>query len=322
VRAIFYHGVIDRGSRDHYFSRLFADVHEFENEISWLARHWRPMLLAEVAQHMAEGKPLPAKAVHVSFDDGFRNNLLAAEVLERHRVPWTLFVVVDAVLDGYRPWYSRLADAVGVTANVQRPDGSVAELSRAGDKWAFDQEVKAELMAGPAARTDATLDAILRLPGMRATPEESWPYLTPEELRQLHQSGVEIGNHSAHHLNLTRCDDAILEAEVEGSRQRLEGALGAPVRFFAYPDGRYDKRVERAVAAGHDLAMSVWRPGARGSRYAMPRRCGGVGNEAFSAALQQDVRLDDLREWAWSMWPRLPREVRHRVRPRSGLSGG
>ena len=286
-----------------------------------MAKHWRPMLLAEVADHLAEGKPLPRRAVHVSFDDGYRNNLLAAEVLEHHRVPWTLFVVADAVLDGYRPWYSRLADAVGATMNVQRRDGSVAELSRAGDKWAFDQEVKAELMAAPAERIDTVLDAILRLPGVQSPDEEHWPYLDRAELLQLHQSGVEIGNHSAHHLNLTRCDDDTLAAEVEGEPAAPRAALGAPVRFFAYPDGRYDKRVERAVAVGHELGMSVWRPAARSSRLAMPRRCGGLGSERFTATLKQEVGLEELRDWAWSVWPRLPREVRHRLLPHSGLGG-
>jgi peptidoglycan/xylan/chitin deacetylase (PgdA/CDA1 family) len=313
VQAIFYHGVIDRRNADHYFARLFTDIQEFDAEIAEVARHWRPMPLAEVADFVRVGKPLPERAVHVSFDDGYRNTLRAAEVLERHGVPWTLFVVVDAVLDGYRPWYARLADALGATMNVQRPDGSVADLSRDWDKWKFDQELKSVLMAVPAERLDRTLDGILRLPGVCVPNEEQWPFLNRSELEQLHAAGVEIGNHSARHSNLTRCDDDGLLAEVEGSRRRLEATLETPIRFFSYPDGRYDRRVMRAVASGHDLAMSVWRPRARGAPLAIPRRLGGMGMARLEAALEKRVGLEDWHEWARTLWSRVSGEARQRL---------
>jgi peptidoglycan/xylan/chitin deacetylase (PgdA/CDA1 family) len=124
---------------------------------------------------------------------------------------------------------------------------------------------------------------------------------------------VEIGNHSARHVNLSRCSDDVLAAEVEGSRLRLEAALRTPIRYFSYPDGRYNRRVTDAVAAGHDLAMSVWWPRARTSSMAVPRRPGGQGLDRLRAALGEHVGLDDWREWAHSMWPRVPREARHRL---------
>ncbi len=73
------------------------------------------------------------------------------------------------------------------------------------------------------------------------------PLLELHELRELADSGVEIGAHSVGHADLTAVDDAALEDELAGSRNILEHHSGRKVQDFAYPFGRHDARV-RAVA--------------------------------------------------------------------------
>ncbi|MEY2452564.1 MAG: hypothetical protein QOD92_2138, partial [Acidimicrobiaceae bacterium] len=115
MRLLNYHGVVDSAMTENHFASLFVDIGSFEEQVVLLTKRAHPVGLEEVEASLANGHRLPENAVHVSFDDGYRNNLLAAEILDRHRVPWSLFVVVDAVLDGYRPWFLRLADAVEAT---------------------------------------------------------------------------------------------------------------------------------------------------------------------------------------------------------------
>jgi peptidoglycan/xylan/chitin deacetylase (PgdA/CDA1 family) len=316
MRAIFYHGVVEREEGDHYYASNFADRRTFEAEVTELAKHWQPMSLAEVDQHRREGTPLPPRAVHVSFDDGFASTMLAAEILQRHRVPWTLFVIVDPLLDGYRPWFTRVADAIGATANVRRLDGSVVELDTPAAKRRFAHELKAQLMAAPASRHEELLDELLGLPGIQLPAAESWPLLRLDEVRELHASGVEIGNHSGRHLNLNRCDARTLHHEVEGSRRRLEAALQAPVRWFSYPDGRFRPRVARAAALGHDLATSVWHPGTRSRPMAIPRRAGGLGT--LDRALAGRADLTSCVEWLRWNAPMKTHELRHRARASVG----
>jgi peptidoglycan/xylan/chitin deacetylase (PgdA/CDA1 family) len=90
----------------------------------------------------------------------------------------------------------------------------------------------------------------------RGEPERrllDWP-----RLRELAAAGVEIGSHSMSHPDLRRLTDEELEVECRGSREAVEDGLGRPVRFFAYPHGRYDRRVKRAVrAAGYEAACAV-----------------------------------------------------------------
>jgi peptidoglycan/xylan/chitin deacetylase (PgdA/CDA1 family) len=258
VRVLNFHGVVDRAVEENHFSSLFVDIAEFEQQVALLAKRGHPVGLDEIDAALSNGHRLPDNAVHVSFDDGYRNNLRAAEILDRHHVPWSLFVVVDSVLDSYQPWFLRLADAIDATTNVRMDDGSVFEMSAAVAKREFSRRAKVEIMSAPDADQDAAVDRVLARPGIRVPDEPRWPLLDLAEVRELRSAGVTIGNHSARHRNLVRCPDADLHAEVAGAHARLEAALDSPVRYFAYPDGRHDRRVCRAVGEHHALGLATW----------------------------------------------------------------
>ncbi len=83
-------------------------------------------------------------------------------------------------------------------------------------------------------------------------------FLTAEQIRQLEDAGMDIGDHTAHHVDLRLLTATQLQAETAGSRRVLEGVLGHPVYFFAYPFGAYDDRVVAALrAAGFTLAYTT-----------------------------------------------------------------
>jgi peptidoglycan/xylan/chitin deacetylase (PgdA/CDA1 family) len=98
--------------------------------------------------------------------------------------------------------------------------------------------------------------------------------LTWDELGEVADAGIEIGNHGLVHHPLDVLPADQLRAETTRSRQELEQRLGRRVRSFAYPHGYHGARVRDAVlAAGHDNATEVGRrlhrPGER--RFAVPR---------------------------------------------------
>jgi peptidoglycan/xylan/chitin deacetylase (PgdA/CDA1 family) len=69
-------------------------------------------------------------------------------------------------------------------------------------------------------------------------------FLSTVQLRELSQSGVEIGSHSMTHPYLSDLDDQTLEREMLESKQRLEDLIRRPVIHFSCPGGRYDQRVQ------------------------------------------------------------------------------
>ncbi len=75
------------------------------------------------------------------------------------------------------------------------------------------------------------------------------PFLTPRELQGLAALGIEVGNHTHTHPDLTRLAPAGIEREVIECSERVEQLTGRRPRHFCYPNGAYDRRVRDAVAA-------------------------------------------------------------------------
>jgi peptidoglycan/xylan/chitin deacetylase (PgdA/CDA1 family) len=85
-------------------------------------------------------------------------------------------------------------------------------------------------------------------------------------IRALAEAGMTIGFHTVEHAVLPALDDDQLRDALSRGRPELEAAAGRPLRHFAYPHGRTDARVSRAVAdAGFSTAWTG-RPVAVGRR--------------------------------------------------------
>jgi peptidoglycan/xylan/chitin deacetylase (PgdA/CDA1 family) len=98
--------------------------------------------------------------------------------------------------------------------------------------------------------------------------------LSRNQVARLVRDGWEIAAHTLTHPDLTTLDAGSLRHEVAGSRRWLQRAFGVPVRFFCYPAGRYDARVEAAVRrAGYEGATTTQSgvAGPRNDPYALPR---------------------------------------------------
>lgn len=91
-RVLMYHMVRDHrpGAR---FNKLRVPPSRFEAQIAWLAREGFTFVSAS---RLTSSEPLPEKCVCLTFDDGYRDNLLAADpVLEKYKACATLYLVTD-----------------------------------------------------------------------------------------------------------------------------------------------------------------------------------------------------------------------------------
>ena len=83
-------------------------------------------------------------------------------------------------------------------------------------------------------------------------------FLTAAQVRELDAAGMDVGDHTRHHVALPALGSALLESEVAGSRRDLESGLGHPVYWFAYPFGELDAATVAAVRqAGYLLAATT-----------------------------------------------------------------
>jgi len=78
-------------------------------------------------------------------------------------------------------------------------------------------------------------------------------HLTLEQLQEMYRSGMEIGSHGYDHIFLTELDEKELEYQLVASKEKLETLLGAKVKSFSIPRGRYNSSILTTVkAAGYE----------------------------------------------------------------------
>jgi peptidoglycan/xylan/chitin deacetylase (PgdA/CDA1 family) len=85
-------------------------------------------------------------------------------------------------------------------------------------------------------------------------------HITWDQLRQMAADTlITIASHSVTHPpDLRALPDDKLQTEVVESKQLLETELGIPIRYFTYPEGKYDQRVVKSVqSAGYLAALTM-----------------------------------------------------------------
>jgi peptidoglycan/xylan/chitin deacetylase (PgdA/CDA1 family) len=83
-------------------------------------------------------------------------------------------------------------------------------------------------------------------------------FLTADQIRELDRAGMDVGDHTAHHVDLRLLTASQQHTEIAGSRHVLERVLGHPVYFFAYPFGAYNDAVLSALkSAGFTMGYTT-----------------------------------------------------------------
>lgn len=109
---------------------------------------------------------------------------------------------------------------------------------------------------------------------MRCDGEGDREMMSWSALAEVAGQGIEIGAHSHTHPALDRLTAQAIAGEASRPKAELEDRLGVPVSAFAYPYGRYDRRVRDAVAgAGYQAActMNSWAASPASHALELPR---------------------------------------------------
>ena len=235
---------------------------QFDMQVSVFSKYFNPLTLSDAASRLRDGK-LPARAVCVTFDDGYRDNAeLALPILRRHQVPATFFVATS-FLDGGIMWNDRVIQSVRRFAgdNIDLRDLGLGEHAVAtnAQRMATYKTLIGQLKHLPQEERLARCLAVGELLGVAAPTDLM---METKDLLTLRDAGMEIGGHTQSHPILSVVDDATARAEIGEGKRDLERILDAEIAAFAYPNGRPGKDFERRHAemvrdAGFSLAVTT-----------------------------------------------------------------
>jgi peptidoglycan/xylan/chitin deacetylase (PgdA/CDA1 family) len=219
-----------------------ADV--FDWQMALLRRCFKPLDLGEAAQRLREGT-LPANAVCVTFDDGYANNLTVAQpILEKYGIPATVYVAT-AFSHGENMWNDRIIHLFSDPRRqtLQLGDHTV-ELGDWEQRRLIAERCLVELKYLPVKDRLERVAALYQA----ANAEEQAPLMmTPDQLRALSNTGVEIGAHTVNHPILRLLPESEQRHEIQQSKTDLESWTGKQVHHFAYPNGVIDRDLDAAT---------------------------------------------------------------------------
>jgi peptidoglycan/xylan/chitin deacetylase (PgdA/CDA1 family) len=261
LRALTYHSVTPPGHVGRHPGVVSATPEDFERQMLWLTRRFRPLSLREVLAARRKGRDLPPGAALVTFDDGYADFAENAwPVMRRLGVPATLFV--PTAYPGRRDrsfWWDRVHRAFATTTRSAALDSVVGrlELDTPARRRSGKARVFAYVKQTAHERAMQVVDEVCEELGVA---DAGGDVLSWDQLRSLARDGVDVCAHTRSHALLDRVPAERAAAEVAGSFDDLERELGSVPPVFAYPDGRVSAAALEALQGrGVELAFTTRR---------------------------------------------------------------
>ena len=199
-----------------------ADVH-----FAALRRRYNVMSLSDflAARSSQTTQRLPPKALIITFDDGHRSNYALTSVIQRHRIPITIFLCSGIVGTHRHYWWLHTNDSGERQALKALPD---------------EQRVQTLLRKGHADGREY----------------ETRQSLSRDEIEEM-KSAVDFQSHTVFHPILPACSTERARWEVVESKEALEREHGLKIYALAYPNGDYsDREIGLLQNAGYTCGLT------------------------------------------------------------------
>ncbi len=206
--------------------------------IKWLIKNgFHFISTQQLTDHLYNHTPLPVGAVWITFDDGWKNNLIQViPVIKQHQIPVTFFIPTGEIENGAF-WFCE----------------AIKHKKKLPVEYQADPFIK--LLQIPNHERQRLIDELYRHDEY-APPAIGEPF-TPADIKSLAAlSYITFGSHTVNHVVTTNCTREELDFEILKSRLVLEQWLETEITAFAYPNGNYDGR-EKAILEKHGYKIAA-----------------------------------------------------------------
>jgi peptidoglycan/xylan/chitin deacetylase (PgdA/CDA1 family) len=292
---------------EHDPQALAVTPKHFAEQLQVLREGYRPMALKEWVTSLKRGT-LPRRAIVVTFDDGYADNLLNAKLLlENYNVPATVFITAGHVGHREEFWWDQLSrvllepndlpekidlDLGGPIKRICLSDTS--EYTEGNyvihRSWnllqPYDPTPRHRVyrslcklfkeMEGEVRKLN--IDKLFSYAGYSRQLRPTHQTLSESEVKKLAKGElIDIGAHTLTHPVLSKLSSEKQRVEIRSSKEMLENMIGRRIQSFAYPYGTDTSYTADTVAivreAGFDHACSNFRGSVSRltDRYQLPR---------------------------------------------------
>lgn len=208
---------------------------DFEKDLDYLLRRFRPVTLQDVIQSLRTGQSLPSGSFLLTFDDGLREiKDIVAPMLLRKGAP-AAFFLNSAFLDNKNLFYKFKLSLI--IEHLQTTHHSKATLDQLYAYLQTDETSIVDAIKKITYATRGQADEVAGILGISFAQylSEVKPFLTLDEVAVLLQQGFAIGGHSIDHPYYNQLT---LEEQLFQTRQSVDFLVQQfklPYRAFAFP---------------------------------------------------------------------------------------
>ncbi len=238
----------------------------FEEHLNHLQQQYQVLSLRGLAETLRIGKS-PRRAVVLTFDDGYADNLYDAKpLLERFGIPATVFVTTGQITAEREQWWDELDILLqpgslpetlqlsidgktyrwhlGETSHYTQGDyeryhsWNVLASNDPSPRHSLYRSLHQLLRPLRKEAQNEALDNLIAQGSLKPVIRPTHRTLSANELLRLTQGGlVEVGAHTVTHPVLATLLPAQQRDEIQQSKSTLENILGHPITSFSYPYG-------------------------------------------------------------------------------------
>lgn len=233
-------------------------VRTLGRQLRFLKRTANIVALDTALDALHEGRPLPARAVAITFDDGYRDNLtLAAPLLQRLGIPATIFLVPGFLSGHEHAWWERLGWALTQTrAPAVDFDGGRLNLATTAERHTALAVVEESVKRLDHTARQTAVEGLVAALEPGGTYHPDGLFMDWDGARGLVRAGISIGSHTMRHAILAREAERPQRHDLSESRRLLESELQTRVRTLAYPNGHADDYDATTIAAAREAGYS------------------------------------------------------------------
>jgi len=258
-----YHRVISDSSHDPFNLGMCVTDKAFEKQLIYLKKHYKITKLSEVINGYNSGIKLQDNTLSLTFDDGYEDNLkIALPLLIKHNVPATIFISTGGLEKNRLFWWDRLINAFKQTKKTSL-DLKLIDINSSRKLSLNKYKIRKSIIDLQELLWKHTIPQINEIvsqieEALEVENNNQSLRLTRDEIKLLHEAGIEIGAHTVSHPNLTLLSENNLVQELKSCKSELESIIDSPVKGFAFPGGRGNEVIRKMIAeAGYEYAVST-----------------------------------------------------------------
>ncbi|MDL0429709.1 polysaccharide deacetylase family protein [Marinobacter sp. TBZ242] len=275
----------------------YVSADEFEWQVSYIAKHFTPVTVSDIALSLYEGENLPTNNIAITVDDGYEDFYsIAWPILRKYRVPATFYVTTGFVNGDLWLWPDQLRYLLERSPKVENTfDFGLFSVETPLQGTALEDtfwRINQILLKADNEKKLQCLAAMSRAwqLDLPACPPDDCRAVTWAHLKEMQAQGLEVGGHTVTHPSLARVNMAEARSEIFGCYEALENNLGQAVRSFCYPNGTPDdfvgEQVELISEAGFSCATVAFADSReQRQRYAMRRHASSSDRFQFLKAV-------------------------------------